>query len=147
MSARPAGSSSKNLHYRLARREGLGAANFGTRCARRCCDKRPASLSTLRRADRVLAFISAINRASPMALESPHRSWYDPSSPLANRVEQEDPMSRHAGNFTAGVLAGAVFLAGLSRSALAQDASPPVFTPNPSAGWFAYSRVFIPPAS
>ena len=57
-------------------------------------------------------------------------------------------MSRHAGNFTAGVLAGAVFLAGaLCSSALAQGASPPVFTPNPSAGWFAYSRVFIPPAS
>jgi hypothetical protein len=57
-------------------------------------------------------------------------------------------MSRHAGTFTAGVLAGAVCLAGsLSVSAMAAGASPPVFTPNPSAGWFAYRREFIPPVS
>jgi len=57
-------------------------------------------------------------------------------------------MSRYAGNFTAGILAGAVYLAGgLSVSAMAAGASPPDFAPNPSAGWFAYSRVFIPPAS
>src|SRR5882762_5309929 len=55
-------------------------------------------------------------------------------------------MSRHAGNFS--VLAGAVYLAGgLSVSAMAQGVSPPDFAPNPSAGWFAYSRQFIPPAS
>jgi hypothetical protein len=63
-------------------------------------------------------------------------------------VEEEDPMSRHAGNFTGSVLAGAVCLAGsLSVSALAQGVAPPDFAPNPSAGWFAYSRTFIPPAS
>jgi len=48
-------------------------------------------------------------------------------------------MSRHAGNFTAGVLAGAVCLAGgVSFSAMAAGASPPDFAPNPSVGWFAY---------
>ena len=57
-------------------------------------------------------------------------------------------MSRHAGNFTGGVLAGAVCLAGsLSFSAMTAGASPPDFAPNPSAGWFAYSRQFIAPAS
>jgi hypothetical protein len=67
---------------------------------------------------------------------------------LASRVEEEDPMSRHAGNFTGSVLAGAVCLAGsLGISAMAQGVPPPVFAPNSSAGWFAYSRVFIPPAS
>jgi len=56
-------------------------------------------------------------------------------------------MSRYAGNVTKAVLAGAACLAGLGVPALAQSASPPVFTPNSSAGWFAYSRVFIPPSS
>jgi hypothetical protein len=57
-------------------------------------------------------------------------------------------MSRHAGDFTRGILAGAVYLAGsLSAPALAQGVSPPNFAPNPSAGWFAYTRQFIPPAS
>jgi hypothetical protein len=58
----------------------------------------------------------------------------------------EDPMSRQAGNFTMGILAGAVCLTGsLSIPALADGV--PNFAPNPSAGWFAYSRTFIPPAS
>ena len=57
-------------------------------------------------------------------------------------------MSRHAGNFTGGVLAGALYLAGsLSFPAMATGVSPPDFAPNPSVGWFAYSREFIPPAS
>jgi hypothetical protein len=57
-------------------------------------------------------------------------------------------MSRHAGHFTGRALAGAVLLAGgLSAPALAQRASPPVFAGKPSDGWFAYTRVFIPPAS
>ena len=55
-------------------------------------------------------------------------------------------MSRHAGNFTRRLLAGAAYLAGSLSTAMAQSA-PPDFTPSPSAGWFAYSRVFIPPAS
>src|SRR6267142_4728437 len=63
-------------------------------------------------------------------------------------AEEEDPMSRPAGSFTASVFAGAVCLAGcLSISAMAQGVSPPDFTPNSSAGWFAYTRQFIPPAS
>jgi hypothetical protein len=57
-------------------------------------------------------------------------------------------MSKHAAAFVGGVLAGAVCLAGtLSFSALAEGVSTPDFAPNPSAGWFAYARVFIPPAS
>ncbi|HEY6259847.1 MAG TPA: hypothetical protein VIY51_29065 [Xanthobacteraceae bacterium] len=56
-------------------------------------------------------------------------------------------MSGHAGNITRGIFVGVVYLAGsLSFSAMAQGA-PPDFAPNPSAGWFAYSRQFIPPAS
>jgi hypothetical protein len=57
-------------------------------------------------------------------------------------------MSRHAGGFARGVFAAAALLAGgLTSSAMAADTAPPVFTPNASAGWFAYTRVFIPPAS
>jgi hypothetical protein len=56
-------------------------------------------------------------------------------------------MSGHAGNFTRGFVAGAVYLAGsLSGSAMAQGA-PPNFAPDPSVGWYAYNRLFIPPAS
>src|SRR3979490_3123662 len=55
-------------------------------------------------------------------------------------------MSRSAGYFT-GVLAGAACLAGsLSFSAMAQG-TPPDFAPNSSIGWYAYNRLFIPPAS
>jgi hypothetical protein len=55
-------------------------------------------------------------------------------------------MSRHAGNFTAGILVGAVLAGGLSFSAMAEGARPN-FAPNPSIGWYAYNRIFIPPAS
>jgi hypothetical protein len=55
-------------------------------------------------------------------------------------------MPRHAGYFSA-VLAGAVCLAASSTiSALAQGA-PPDFAPNAGIGWYAYNRLFIPPAS
>src|SRR5712692_219230 len=55
-------------------------------------------------------------------------------------------MSRYTGYFT-GVLAGAAYLAvSLSSSAIAQGV-PPNFAPNPSVGWYAYSRMFIPPPS
>jgi hypothetical protein len=64
---------------------------------------------------------------------------------VANSVAEEDPMSRYAGHFTGGVLAGAVYLAG--SSAMAEGVSRPDFAPNPSVAWFAYSRTFIPPAS
>jgi hypothetical protein len=54
-------------------------------------------------------------------------------------------MPRHAGTFTVGVIAGAVYLAGsVSHPAMAE---PPNFAPNPSVGWYAYNRLFIPPAS
>ncbi len=56
-------------------------------------------------------------------------------------------MSRPAGNFTGSVLAGTLYLAGGLSMAMAQGVSPPDFSPNPSAGWFAYNRAFIPPAS
>jgi hypothetical protein len=57
-------------------------------------------------------------------------------------------MLRHAGSFTAGVLAGAVWLAGgASVSAQAEGAARPDFAPHASVGWFAYSREFIAPAS
>jgi hypothetical protein len=56
-------------------------------------------------------------------------------------------MSSHAGSFPRGVLAGAVYLAGsLSGSAMAQG-TPPNFAPNSNVGWYAYNRLFIPPAS
>src|SRR5262249_9322588 len=52
------------------------------------------------------------------SLESWHRYWYNL---LASCVAEEDTMSRHGGNFTGGVLVGAVCLAGsLNFSALAQ---------------------------
>jgi hypothetical protein len=54
-------------------------------------------------------------------------------------------MSRFAGYLT-GVLASAVCLAGgLSFAAMAQGA-PPNFAPDASIGWYAYNRLFIPPA-
>src|SRR6202140_4697518 len=57
-------------------------------------------------------------------------------------------MSRHAGTFTAAALAGAICLAGgASFSAMAAGGSPPDFAPDASIGWYAYNRVFIPPAS
>jgi hypothetical protein len=58
-------------------------------------------------------------------------------------------MSRHGRNVTLGVLAGTVYLAAsLHGSAMAQGASsPPNFAPNPGVGWYAYNRLFIPPAS
>ena len=55
-------------------------------------------------------------------------------------------MPRPAAYF-GGVLAGAVCLAtGFNFSALAQGA-PPDFAPNAGIGWYAYNRLFIPPAS
>src|SRR5437016_10150379 len=47
--------------------------------------------------------------------------------------------------FTAGVLAGAIYLAG--SSSFWAVAEPPNFAPNSSIGWYAYNRLFIPPAS
>jgi len=57
-------------------------------------------------------------------------------------------MSSHAGNLVLGVLAGAVYLAGsLNVSAMAQGAAPPNFALKSSQAWYAYNRLFIPPAS
>ena len=56
-------------------------------------------------------------------------------------------MFRHAGNFASGALAGALCLAAsLCDTAMAQGARPD-FAPNSSIGWYAYNRLFIPPAS
>jgi hypothetical protein len=77
-----------------------------------------------------------------------YRYWYKYFLILAKSGEEEDPMSRHAGTFTQALLAGAVCLAGsLGVSALAADASPPNFAPDPGASWFAYKREFIAPPS
>jgi hypothetical protein len=56
-------------------------------------------------------------------------------------------MFRHAGNFTTGVLAGAVYLAGSSCSPAVAEGARPNFAPNPSIGWYAYNRLFIAPPS
>jgi hypothetical protein len=56
-------------------------------------------------------------------------------------------MSRRARNATGGFLASAAYLAGsLSFSAMAEG-PPPNFAPDPNVGWYAYNRIFIPPAS
>jgi hypothetical protein len=56
-------------------------------------------------------------------------------------------MSGRGGSFRRRVVAGAVYLAGgLSFSAMAQD-EPPNFAPNRNVAWYAYNRLFIPPAS
>ena len=55
-------------------------------------------------------------------------------------------MSGYAGCFM-GALAGAVCVAGsLSATAMAQGTKPD-FAPDASIGWYAYNRIFIPPAS
>jgi len=56
-------------------------------------------------------------------------------------------MFRPASRFTTSLLAVAFWLAGFGSSAIAAPASPPNFSPNPSARWFSYSRVYIPPSS
>jgi hypothetical protein len=53
-------------------------------------------------------------------------------------------MPRSPGSSTGCILAAAFCFAGSLTFAASADA-PPVFTPDPSAGWFAYTRVFIPP--
>ena len=56
-------------------------------------------------------------------------------------------MLGRSAKFAGSVLAGLVSLVGSSGiSALAQGA-PPNFATNPSVGWYAYNRLFIPPAS
>jgi hypothetical protein len=54
-------------------------------------------------------------------------------------------MFGHPGNFTRRVLLGALCLFGFGPSSFAAGASPPNFAPDPSAGWFAYSRQWIAP--
>jgi len=54
-------------------------------------------------------------------------------------------MCRHAGSFTASVLASAVYLAA-GFSAMAQGIAPN-FAPSADIGWYAYNRQFIAPAS
>ena len=54
-------------------------------------------------------------------------------------------MPGHAGYLARGALAGAIIFGSLTI-AMAQG-QPPNFAPNASIGWYAYSRIFIPPAS
>jgi len=54
-------------------------------------------------------------------------------------------MSAHAGSFAGSGLVGAVCLASLSFSAMAQEATPN-FATDRNIGWYAYNRLFIAPA-
>ena len=58
-------------------------------------------------------------------------------------------MFRHAGISTGSALFPQRFslTVGASGAAMGRGASPPDFAPNASAGWFAYTREFIPLAS
>src|SRR6202035_1662503 len=56
-------------------------------------------------------------------------------------------MFRHAGDFTRGVLAGAVCLGCCVSLAAMAGGAPPNFAPDPGIGWYAYNRLFIPPSS
>jgi hypothetical protein len=55
-------------------------------------------------------------------------------------------MFRHAGTFAGCALAGACLAGSLSLAAMAQGTKPD-FAPDASIGWYAYNRIFIPPAS
>jgi hypothetical protein len=56
-------------------------------------------------------------------------------------------MFRHGGNFTAGVLVGVFSLAAGSSFPAMAESAPPNFAPDRNVGWYAYNRLFIPPAS
>lgn len=51
-----------------------------------------------------------------------------------------------AGKYPGWALASAVCLAGGLNCAVMAEGAPPNFAPNPNVGWYAYSRIFIPPA-
>jgi hypothetical protein len=55
-------------------------------------------------------------------------------------------MPRRAAYFE-GVLAGAICLAASSTFCAMAQGTPPDFAPNAGIGWYAYNRLFIPPAS
>jgi hypothetical protein len=55
-------------------------------------------------------------------------------------------MPRRAAYFE-GVLAGAIWLAASSTFCAMAQGTPPDFAPNAGIGWYAYNRLFIPPAS
>ena len=56
-------------------------------------------------------------------------------------------MLRATKSFTISVIAGAACLGGTTVAAMAEGVSPPNFAPNPSIGWYAYNRLFIPPTT
>src|SRR5712672_240627 len=56
-------------------------------------------------------------------------------------------MFKHGGNFTAGVLVGMFSLAAGSGFPAMDQSAPPNFAPDRNVGWYAYNRIFIPPAS
>src|ERR1700741_5305756 len=55
-------------------------------------------------------------------------------------------MSKHRGSFSAGVVVGAVSLAAGSSFPATAQGTPPNFAPDRNIGWYAYNRIFIPPA-
>jgi hypothetical protein len=56
-------------------------------------------------------------------------------------------MSRQARNIALGFLTGAAYLAGSLNSSTMAQSAPPNFAKNSSQAWYAYNRMFIPPAS
>jgi hypothetical protein len=58
-------------------------------------------------------------------------------------AKRDGLMPRSEGSSTGGIAADLCFASSVTFAALTADAPP--FTPDPSAGWFAYTRVFIPP--
>jgi hypothetical protein len=66
---------------------------------------------------------------------------------MAEGIEEENPMSRHARDLARAVLTGALYLAANSSFVAMAQSAPPDFAPDASIGWYAYDRIFIPPPS
>jgi hypothetical protein len=62
-------------------------------------------------------------------------------------LAEEDPMSKYAGNGMGCAVASAVCLIGSLSFSAAAEGAPPNFAPDSNIGWYAYNRIFIPPAS
>src|ERR1051326_5516494 len=65
----------------------------------------------------------------------------------AYRLAEENAMSRHAAKITLGFIASAACLAGSLNIAATAQGAPPNFAKNSSQAWYAYNRLFTPPAS
>jgi hypothetical protein len=62
-------------------------------------------------------------------------------------AEKEEAMSTHAGKLTRGLIVALLCGAASLTPATMAQAAPPDFAPNPNIGWYAYTRMFIPPPS